>query len=344
MRHKFLIISSFFIVLAATFFYLFLVWRVSSTLAEQTLYQEEIAAKVGSKSISLFVENLGFQISVFATRISIVSPDPVNTPNALKNFVNGMEETPLTGIMLADSQGNVLYGFERQGRFGNGEDVSGREYFKWAKGAKAGDVFIGDPITSILGLSKGQYIVPLATPVIKGGQFGGVLVAPFFVESLTTKYMDQLKINSNTRVYLIDENGTIIVSPFENLLSTNYFDYIERLNVKADVLRLALASKKSGTIDMELPDETKEGALTRFLIGYAPIEVEKTHWLLAIATPASNALASLAPLNFRDLGIIGLVFSVSLTIAFYLDKMLEILKRKPKGQRKTLRLKIVKKS
>lgn len=335
MRNKFVIFSGLFIILSAVFFYFFLIWRVSNTLVEQILFREELAAKAGSKSISIFVENLGFQISIFATRTSIVSPNPQDTPKALKTLVDGMRKTPITGVMLADSRGIVLYGFEKSGPFAGGEDISDREYFKWAKSAKEGEEYIGAPITSRLGFSKGRYIIPLAVPVIKEGEFNGVLVVAFFVDELTTQYLNESKISSNTRIYIIDKEGLVISSPTEKLLGLNYLDYIKNLNIDRSneiygTLRSALASDTAGTTDIYLPDETKSGFLTRFFVGYAPIKVQGSRWLLVIATPASDALASLSPLRFRDLGIIGLVVSVSIVIAFYLEKTLDILGKRSK--------------
>ena len=325
MRNKFIIFSGSFIIFLAVFFYFFLISRVSATSVEQILFKQEVAAKAGSKLISVFIENLSFQISIFATRPSIVSPNPQDTPKALKALVEGMDETPMTGAILTDSQGIVLYGFEKPGPMAGGEDVFDREYFKWAKTAKEGDKYIGAPVISRLGFSKGQYIVPLAAPVIKEGKFNSVLVTAFFVDELRAQYLDELKISGNTRIYMIDKEGIVISSPTEKLLGLNYFDYTKDLNIDREALRSALASDTAGTIDIYLPDETKNGTLTRFLIGYVPIVVGGSRWLLAIATPASDALASLNPLYFRDLGIIGLVALVSIVIAFYLEKMLEIL-------------------
>ena len=336
MRHKFIILSGLFIILLAAFFYFFLIWRVSSTLVEQTLRKQELAAKAGSKSINIFVKNLGFQTSIFATRMSIISPNTQDTPQALKNLVEGMSTTPMTGVILTDSRGIVLYGYEKPGSFAGGMDISDREYFKWAKGASEGEIYVSAPINSRLGFSEGRYIVPLATPVIKEGKFNGVLVTAFFIDEITTQYLDELKIRDNTRIYLIDKEGVIISSPTEALLGQNYLDYIKNSNIDGsneiyETLSSALASDTAGQIHISLPDETKSGTLTRFLIGYAPVELDNSRWVLAIATPVSDALASLTPLYFRDLGIIGLVVLVMVTLAVYLDKMLGILGNEPKA-------------
>ncbi len=344
MRNRFLkfpiiLVPGFIIFLLASFFYFFLVWRVSSTLTEQILYREELAAKAGSNSISIFIENLGFQLSIFASRPSIVTPNPQDTPHALKTLFEGMYSTPITGAILADSQGIVLYGFEKPGSLAGGEDISDREYFKWAQTAKNGEVYVGSPIISKVGFSNGRYIVPLATPVIKDGQFNGVLVTAFFIDELAAKYLDELKITGNTRIYVIGKDGIVISSPVEKLLGLNYFDYLKKSNLDGinkaiGKLQSALTSDTAGTIDLFLPNETKNGTIpTRFLVGYAPVEIKDSRWLLAIATPSTDTLASLYPLYFRDLGIIGMVALVSIVIAFYLDKMLGIIGKGPRGEK-----------
>lgn len=325
-----ILVPGFIIILLTAFFYFFLVWRVSSTLVEQVLFKAELAGKAGASSTKMFVENLGFQTSIFATRINIVTPNPQDTPLALKNLVDGMSSTPMTGAILADSRGRVLYGHEKPGPFAGGEDISDREYFKWAESAKEGEIYIGSPIRSKLGFSKGRYIVPIASPIIKEGKFNGVFVTAFFVDELVNQYLNDLKITGNTRIYIIDNKGVIIASPRENLLGINYLDYLKSLNIeggstKSGILYSALTSEKAGAIDISLPDETKNRALTRFLIGYAPVKLRDSAWVMAIAVPASDTLASLYPLQFRDLGIIGLVVLVSIVIAFYIERLLDIL-------------------
>jgi hypothetical protein len=328
MKNKFTRFSGLIIVFLAAAAYLFLIWQFSKTLSDQALYRKQLVAKAGGETISVFVQSLGFQTATFATRASIVTPNSVDTPSALKALIEGWKGTPVYGVVLTDANGVVMYGVERPGPIGPGSSIADRDCFKWAKSAGKGEIYLGDPIITRMGFSKGQYIVPITTPVIKNGEFNGAVVTAFSLDDLRNDYLESLKIRDSSRIYLIDKNGAILSSTAQELIGTNYLDYVKKSGIagKDEIIKVlgsALNAKSEGEIDLTLPDETKNGEPVHFLIGYAPINIYTAHWVLAVAAPADEATSSLNPFYLTNLGLAGLVILASLVIAIYLAKTVD---------------------
>jgi len=310
-------------ILFAGVIYLFLNKAAADNLVEQMLHREQVAARSGSIALKVFVSSFGNQVSSFSNRIDILSQIEQKD---LEMFVKSWKNTSVSGAVVVDGSGVVKYGFDRQGPTGKGIDLSDRQYFMWAKTAKGGDVLIGSPVQSKIGFASGRYVVPVASPIIRGGKFSGVFVSSFLLDEITSYYLDSLKITNNTRVYLFDQNGVIFSGPAKELVGINYFDYLTKSGiVGSDLLvqklKNAFLSDDEFKLDIALPDENKNGVLTRFLIAASPIVVGNHHWMLVVTTPAIDALEFLTPFYFTNLGLAGLAFLGFLIIAVRISKI-----------------------
>lgn len=315
----------FIIAAVAAAIYVLLLKQTSDLLIDQMLRREQSAIGAGAEIVNVFISSVGFQNSTFARRISIVTPNPDDTPKALMALIDGWKDTPISGAVVTDDEGEVLYGYDRLGSIGQGINVSERDYFKWAKKATEGEEYVGTPIISKIGFANGRYIVPVASPVIKNGRFVGVMVISFLADEIPGRYLNSLKISDETRIYLIDQNGTIVSSPIQQLIGINYLDYISQSGAPdkeriVQTLKASLASEKEGNLDITLPDEIKGGVSTRFLIAYTPITAGSAHWVLAIATPAQEALVYAAPFYWKNLGVVALAFIIFAAATFYIAR------------------------
>jgi len=325
-QNSIFILTGVLILLISGAIYVLLGKQASDSLVEQMLHREQLSARAGAGSLESFFILYGKAQSSFSTRREIISPAE-NTNESLYNFIARWEGTPVAGVIFVDTSGRVKYNGNRQNAPDVGADVSDRSYFVWGKTAKKGEVLVSEPIISRLGASKGKYVVTVSTPVIAGdGSFEGLLAGAVILGELTDQYLDPLKISDKTRIYLVDNDGIILSSPVEKLIGVNYLDYILKSGIPGsqkvyEILKGSLESNDEGKMDLALPDETKNGFLTRYLIARAPVNVGGEHWTLGVATPASDALEYLAPFYFKNLGIAGLAFLAFLMIAIRVAKV-----------------------
>lgn len=320
------VLTGILMLLLAGVIYLVLGKQAADSLTGQMLSREQVAAKAGAISVKAFVQNLGYQVAAFSVRDTVESFDPQYAQRDIESFLNSWQGTPVSGLVLVGADGIVKYGADRAGSVGKGVSVSDRAYFNWAKTAKPGSVFIGDPIKSKIGFASARYIVPVAAPIIKNGQFNGVLTVSFLLDEATTIFLNPLKISDNTKIYLIEDNGIILSSPIQKLIGVNYLDYVTKSGIPGgaginQALNSALKAGNDGKIDIALPDDNKNGALTRYLVAFSSIIVGNQHWVLAVATPAGDTLAYLTPYYFSYLAIVALALLAFLIIAIRISKI-----------------------
>jgi hypothetical protein len=125
---------------------------------------------------------------------------------------------------------------------------------------------------------------------------------------------------------LVDENGVIITGTMEKLIGQNYLEKIANSGMPGsgkivELLKARLSSNEEGKIDLALPDESKGGFLTRFLIATTPVYIGEKHWLLAVATPVNDALTFVVPFYFRNLALAGLALLGFLVIGIRIAKI-----------------------
>jgi hypothetical protein len=315
----------------AVVFYLGFGTSARAALIEQMLHREQIVARSGSSSVGVYLNLVGNSLKILAK----VAP----TQEGLNIFTEKWNDTLVTGTILTDAKGKVIVNSTRPGEVSTEMDLSDRDYFIWAKTAAEGEVYLSNPFISRSGTSEEKYVVLISTPVLKNGEFNGVLAGAVLLSEIPEYFLDPLKISTATRIYLMDERGVILSSPISQLIGVNYIDYLNSnpfLGSLATVptFKKALASREEGKIDIALQDETN-GKLTRFLIAYSPIMIngDERHWLLAIATPAEDALVYMGPIYARQFVAIVAAFLAVLALGIRLAKVIAYKEARQKLQK-----------
>ena len=291
---------------------------VKSTLSEQSFQQEEIVVKAGNVLLSAFIDNLKNQISAYAAKSEIVSSNPKDIQNDLGILLDGWKNGPVSDVVLTDANGLVKFGLDRQGNSVTGTDLSDSEYFKWAKTASESASFVGNPALSKIGFTKGKYIVPVASPVIKNGKFNGVLVASFFLDEATANFLNPLKVSDKTLIYLVDENGVILSSSLQSLVGSNYLNYINGVpgvRKTTQVFSDTLFNGTGGRFNTDLPGGSKTTSpVQQYLVVYSPVSFGSSSWVFSVATPTNDTLLSVIPF-YRD-QLMSLIYLIVVILTF----------------------------
>lgn len=205
---------SFIILISGVFLYFKSGGTVQKSLDEQILHRQQIIVRAGAQSIESYFNSIGNNLSLYSTRPDILSKDS-NTQLAMNLFVTRWS-LPLSGMILTDANGKILYNANREMVIDRGKSVSDRKYFTWAKDSKYGDVFIGMPVISRSGASNGKSVMPIAVPLLKNNRFEGVLTIAVYTDDLIDKYLDPLKITSESVVELKEEKILNEIKQIEN--------------------------------------------------------------------------------------------------------------------------------
>lgn len=211
-----------------------LVWRDSS-LVEQvatkaTQQKLLVLARAGARSTERMLSLFKVELAILERKEEIKNQDTVETRKLLTEILTSVNLPIVHQLGLISKDGILLVIANKEGKRENeGNSLADKEYFQWAKKAKEGDFFLSEPVVDRSGTNKGEWVVVLATPIIKkDGGFNGCLFAPIRLDDLTIGYIDTLKISPTTVGYVINKDGVVLSSQFEDLIGINIREYTQR--------------------------------------------------------------------------------------------------------------------
>ncbi|MDO8341411.1 MAG: cache domain-containing protein [Candidatus Woesebacteria bacterium] len=299
-----IVIAVFFAITFSLIYYLSLKF-VEKTLYEQMLHREQIVTRAGSIALKEFFELMGTQVFSFSTRKSIVNVDK-DTQNLLDTFVARYSQYPIGGIVLTDKNGKIIYNANAEDSHGTNTDLSDRDYFIDLKNNIDKEYVISSPLISRFGVSKGKYVLIIASPVINNNKFNGVLLISVIIDEIAKEFLNPLKITENTLINLNNEKGDLLYSTRGVLINLDY---------------LKTEDNKVG----EWKNISKDG----LLIATSSFNYwNGNFWYLSAATPSKDALDFMGPLlkiNFAFL-LIG-IFSI-LIFSSFLITVIKLIRKK----------------
>lgn len=277
-------------------------------MTQQLLGREQIIARAETNNVTSFFKVFGDLIAVLAQLSSMERWD-AETVHDLDAFVDHWRSSNLVGgVVLTDRNGLVQLNSNVLGIPDVGVSLADRDYFLWAKNSsEEGKYFIGQPVVSRLGATKGQVIVPVAAPVYQKGVFAGVLAASVKLQPLTERYLKLMKISNLTEVYLIDKHKKLLYSPVPDAVGLNVSELL------GDYIKNALDTTQEGKLRATYLDP-KSGQPEDHLIAYSPIFLGDQNWLLIISSPSQDIADLTASIQIRQTAILILV---SLTILLF---------------------------
>ncbi len=290
--------------------FLILARGTKSTLTEQLLKRKLTIARAEASNITSFFQQFGDDIRVFAHLSSIEHRD-ASTVQDMDTFVelrgtSGM----IWGIALTDENGVVQFNSNVSGTRDIGALLSDRDYFVWAKDQSRsdGEYFVGQPVASRLGASKGEMIVPVAAAVYQDDVFAGVMVSAVKLQPLAERFLEFMKVSDATEVYLVGEQGVIFYSDSTpDVVGSNIFELSKYTpfsdKTVRDQLKNALKTSEEGTL------QTKTHS-----IAYSPTLLVNQKWLLVMTTPGQQVEDLTLPIYVRQISI--LLFAIITSLLF----------------------------
>lgn len=303
------------------------------SLIEQTQHREQVIATAGARSIESFLNLSANSMAILANQVR-VNDASGETDQVLHEFVSRWSNTPLLEVILIDKSGSVVKIVNKDDMPLEGKiSLADRDYVKRALSAKNGEVILGIPILARLGVYKGQYIVPIASPIYSNGSVEGVVSSAIVLSELTKNYLDPLRISGNTTIYLEDTNGLILSSYVPELTGKNLYEVISQnpfpgskqlmaiVKAKMDQVRFS----KEGKLDFVRNDYYDKLKFTRELLVYSTVNLSSsyytylapdTNWVLAVETPASDAFAFEGPFVRNQFRVVTMFIVVVLVFSF----------------------------
>jgi C4-dicarboxylate-specific signal transduction histidine kinase len=313
-------------------FYLITGRGATSSVTGQILDKQELLARAEASNISSFFDIFGESVAILAQLKSIETRN-ANAARDMATFVDQWRDSDLNGgVILTDKDGIVKLHSSTSGIVDVGESLADRDYYIWAKNeASKGEYFVGKPVISRLGATKGQLIVAVASPVYQNDTFVGVVSASVKLIPLTHRYLELLAVSDETSVYLLSSKGELLYSnSMSDEIGVNIFDVLVEKPFSGsdkltDKLKDVLSSFGEGSLKVSYLDP-KSGEIGLHIVSYSPVNLDNQKWLLVMSSPAEKIWNFVIPIYIR-IAILGLLVSMS-TLMFGAIVVKEVKKQK----------------
>ncbi len=281
------IISGLFFLFSIAFLFVFFNKTSRDLLVEQIQHRQQVSVRAGSKSIETLLDSIG-------KSLLIMSGDP--NQERLNYFVKTWSSMGILGVTLTDKSGRVVRASNTIDIPDLGQNLSDRDYFKWARESKVSEFKAFEPIISRRGPSKGTYIIPVAVSLLSiDKKFNGVLVIGIPLSDLSRDYLNNMKISDSSKIYLVTNTGKIVYSDQPELAGKNFKDIFETdflgKNKIIEILMSELEKNGESKLGLSVPNFQNDFILEPYLISAAPIQVSGQLWKVAVVTPETSLIA-----------------------------------------------------
>jgi hypothetical protein len=318
-------------ILIAGLIYLWAGERAKSYLIEQDLLKQKILAKSGAKSIENFLDYLENSFT-FLSQDSRLLDSPGDIQTVLDEYYSKWTDSPVAGLLLSDDKGIVIATAGRLDKSQIGNSILDKKFFDLTKNNLSGKVIIGAPIKSWTGDNSNELVVNLAKPVLKNGNFKGVLTIIVSLSDLAKEYLEFLKTSTDTNIYLINSDGVLLYAPTDNLIGVNIYDYLNNnpfpgSNEIVNSIKETINRQDSeGNYLYKRPGLINKNLLSQEILVFSRVKARnaldteitagKQPWFLAIETSDKNSLFYLKSFESRQTAvfIIGLILLLVFSI------------------------------
>jgi hypothetical protein len=302
---RIIVMASFFLVLVVGVIY----WQVDlitqKVLINRIQDEKLIVARAGSKAVADYFSARKVELLLLNDVEAVRRGEKESGSQTLKNVLERVGDSLLVDVVRIDKEGKII--FAASGA--EGEFVSDRKYFLWAKKQiSADEVYLSEPVVARGGPTEGKIAMVMASPIFNLGESDGAVIMVFDLEDLTQRFIKPLTLSGDDQITLIDESGQVVTSSFIGSSGENIFDLIGKDNWQGQeefmvTVEDSLKGNEGRAIVPYLVPTTKE--VKRAIAVYTPIKIDGLMMTLWVLMPYKKAINLVMPLlKAQTLGII----------------------------------------
>jgi hypothetical protein len=302
-----------------------LYWRdsllVEQAAAKATELKLLVLARAGARSTEVTLSMFKVELAILSRKEEIKNQNIVGARQLLDNVISTVDPLVSHQFALTSKDGLLLVVANKEGKTDNeGISLEDRDYFQWAKNAKEGEFFIGEPRIEKLVVNQGEWVVILATPVIKDdGSFNGCLFAPVRLDELTLKYIDSLKTSPTTIGFVINKEGIVLSSQFKELIGVNIREYTQREKWQgyetylSFINQMVLGEEGNGVYYFAGPDKN----VGKWVGSFSSARISGNTITIATAVPFTWTYSLVADFYKAQTLWLAFIIIIGITIAFF---------------------------
>ncbi|MBI3125603.1 MAG: PAS domain S-box protein [Ignavibacteriales bacterium] len=280
----------------------------------EIINHQKIHAKQAARSFNELIDKWN-SVLLYLSKDRSVTEMNDDGRNELERLFRVLKDE-IAGITRTDANGRIIYTVPYYAK-SIGVDISKQKHM--VKILSEHQPVVSDVFMAVQGF---QAIV-IHYPIFKNGKYEGSIAFLLNFERITKEILDEIKIGSSVRAWLLSADGIELYCENRNHIGKSAFETTES---SVDVKRLAqiMMSGKEGTSTYVFTDK-KEGNVNA-VVYFLPVKVMNTFWSLAIASSEAELGAPLFYFSIKLLLIFAVLFIGGIFLAGYVFKARAIFK------------------
>ena len=176
-------------------------------------------------------------------------------------------------------------------------------------------------VSDVFDAVQGYKAVAYHFPIDADGKFDGSLAVLIPFEQIAGRYLRNIKIGRRGSAFMLSQEGAVLFSTQESEIGKDMTRLAANSPSFLAVAQSMMLGEQSATFYQGSLGEMKH-------VAFFPVKLGNTRWSIAISTPESQALSSLADSRTKLIYLFILAFLLSSTYAFLLLRTWTILKNK----------------
>lgn len=310
---------------------------MTKTLTNDAILKNQKISINISSSISQYISSVFSKIQPLQSNADMINFNTQYQKDSITDII-----TKNNSILSAHIENAV--GTQTANSKGELTNVSSNWWFKEASSTPLSYIS-----KSYYSVSDNKPVISLIFPIINGNnKFLGDLCANLKLDTLSNLVNEYASDEKNTKVYLIDGEGTVIVSPNPNEVTEmyNFLTAKKTIPVKDSSGKIALdengdaqTTEKSIDISNKLHDIAKLALIQKYgktefkdnnhdvICTYAPIIFEQKspnikNWAVITLETKSDALATLNEMIYKNLSVAAVVLVISILLSLVISKVI----------------------
>ncbi len=280
----------------------------------EIINHQKIHAKQAARSFNELIDKWN-SVLLYLSKDRSVTEMNDDGRNELERLFRVLKDE-IAGITRTDANGKIIYTVPYYVK-SIGVDISKQKHM--VKILSEHQPVVSDVFMAVQGF---QAIV-IHYPIFKNGNYEGSIAFLLNFERITKEILDEIKIGSSVRAWLLSADGVELYCENQNHVGKSVFETTES---SIDIKRLAqiMMRGKEGTSTFIFND--KEGGNVSAVVYFLPVKIMNTFWSLAIASSKAELGAPLFSFAMKLLLIFAVLFIGGVFLSGYVFKARAIFK------------------
>ena len=260
--------------------------------------EETINAEQAAGGIEDFFATWTQTLTSMSQISDIINNDPAGQQDM--DLFYEANRAQIEAITRMDATGTIIYNYPQSSSIG--QNISGQSQIQEL--LQTHKPVISDVLMSIEGFNA----IAMHVPVFNGSEFAGSIGILINFQSITSRYLDVIKIDQTGNAWVISKDGTILYSSNPGITGNTVFSIAkDSPSLAAIVNNMAQGNQGAATYYIDATGSNNAGQISQYAV-FMPVTLGNTFWSIAVDEDKKDVLSGLEAFRNELVAVIGGLF------------------------------------